>query len=560
LHPDKPYTLIGLFVFSILAILPLLSGFQILRRAEKTLVRFTERRTLSVWVVFFAVIGLRLLLLPALRIPIPGIHDEFSYLLMSDTFAHGRLTNPTHPMWVSFETMHVNWIPTYSSMYPPAQGLVMAIGQLLGHPWIGVLLSNAAMCALVVWMLQAWIPPRWAFLGGVIVALQLSFATYWMNSYWGGAIAAVGGALVFGALGRIRRTARLRDALLLGLGIAILANSRPYEGFLFCIPSAAYFLWWMIGKIKTRIELRARIRRVSLPLLGSMLLLGMFMAIYNWRLTGNPLLLPHVLNTETHVTAPLFLWQHAKPPLHFQNVQFEKMYNGWERTYYQTTWEDARRITLEKLDLLSGLFFWRAELLLLPFVFFLFRDRKMRLPLATLLLVTLGIFVVVWGEPHYAAPLVGVLAMLLVQTMRHMNTMEVKGRRLGAMMVRVIVVILLVQTAGRALNHECDQLEMYCRGNTQRADVANQLGNMPGKHLVIVRYGKVHNPHIDWVYNGAEIDSAKILWARDIDALQTEKLFAYFRDRQIWLVEPDEREREARQLKPFPRGAVPSLP
>jgi hypothetical protein len=560
LLPDKAYTLVGLFVFSILSILPLLSGFQVLRRAEKALVRFTERRALSVWVLFFAVLGFRLLLLPALPVPIPGIHDEFSYLLMSDTFAHGRLTNPTHPMWVSFETMHVNWNPTYSSMYPPAQGLVLGIGQLLGHPWIGVLVSNAVMCALIVWMLQAWIPPRWAFLGGVIAALQLSFATYWINSYWGGAVAAAGGTLVLGGLGRIRRTARLRDALILVLGVAILANSRPYEGFMFCIPSAVYLLWWMSGRIETRIELQARIRRILLPLLGSMLLLGIFMAYYNWRLTANPLLLPHVLNTETHVTAPMFLWQHAKPPLQFRNAQFEKFYNIWERTYYRTTWEDARRVTLEKLDLLGYLFFCRAELLLLPFVPFLFRDRKMRLPLATLLLVTLSAFLVVWGEPHYAAPLVGVLALLVVQTMRHLNTMEVKSRRLGAMVVRVIVVILLVQTAGRALNHECDQLERSCQGIAERAGIANQLRNIPGEHLVMVRYNKFHNSHYEWVYNGAEIDSAKILWARDIDPLQNEKLFAYFKDRQIWLVEPDEREREARQLKPFPRAAAQPLP
>jgi hypothetical protein len=173
---------------------------------------------------------------------------------------------------------------------------------------------------------------------------------------------------------------------------------------------------------------------------------------------------------------------------------------------------------------------------------------------------TLSVFAGVWIEPHYAAPLVGVLAVLVVQTMRHMNTIEVKGRRLGAMVVRVIVVILLVQTAGRALNHECDRLEKACRGNAERAGIADQLGSTPGKHLVMMRYNKFHNIHYEWVYNGAEIDSPKILWARDIDSRQNEKLFAYFKDRQIWLVEPDEREREARQLKPFPGSSKQSVP
>src|SRR5258707_4358250 len=111
---------------------------------------------------------------------------------MAGTFPHGHLANPPHPMWVSFETFHVNWFPKIASMYPPAQGFALALGQLLSHPWIGVLLSDAALRAAILWMLQGRLSARWAFLGGVLAALKLAVASYWINSYSRIAMAAIG--------------------------------------------------------------------------------------------------------------------------------------------------------------------------------------------------------------------------------------------------------------------------------------------------------------------------------------------------------------------------------
>ena len=536
---EPTVTILLALAFVLPAMLLPRSSERLFGRIESLFSWFAAHKLLAIAGLFLFIIALRLALLGRLPVPNPGIHDEFSYLLMGDTFCHGRLANPPHPLWRSFETFHVLWFPTYASKYPPAQGLVLALGQLLGNPWIGVLLSAAAMAAAFVWMLQAWLPSRWAFFAGVLAALRLCVASYWMNSYWGGAVAAIGGALVLGAFGRMKRRPSLAMGIFLGLGVAILFNSRPYESVFFCLPVAGAILFWLRREFKEAESRRAALRLVVLPASIILLCTGCLMARYNWRVTGQAALPPYAYDARLHDRAALFLWQTPRPAIHYDNAEMENFYNQYERLAYDRSWATIKSVFQDKWEHCSLAYLWPACWLLAPGVFFLYRDTRFRLLLFTLLAVLLGYCLVVWPGPHYIAPAAAILFAAVVQSIRHLRTMRILGRPIGAALSRAILLALLFDVSQLVAQRLGDPQGWGGWGLSDRADLLHDLESAPGKHVVLVRYGPDHSVHEEWVFNAADIDASKVVWARDLPGEVNDQLFRYYPDRTIWLATPD---------------------
>ena len=479
-------------------------------------------------------IAVRLALIPVLPVPLPLVSDEFSHLLLADTLAHGRLANPTPAFWQHFESLHIIQQPHYVSNYFPGQALFLAAGQVALHsPWAGVLAGCACFLGALYWALRGWMPVRWALFGLVLAALRFAIASYWVNAYHGGFVPAAGGALVLGACARLHRRASIADGGALGLGLAILAVTRPFEGVAYATPLLVMLAW----QYRAQFAALLRITAPALLLTGAALA---GMGVYLKAVTGSPFVTTYHISQKTYGWPMALAWT---PPPRIQNRHLEMAnYYNYEVGEHEKVADPVNVIEYFTLKIQEYWRFFFGPVLTIPLIMLGSVWRRRKMLFAGLAGAFAAILLEGAASPHYLAPATAVLIAILVECCRHLQAARIRILPLlPAVMMLVLALRIGAEQAGLPYTQKLNFQTWCCRveGNQNKPRIMAELAKTPGNHLVFVKPKTDSHNLFQWIYNGADLDGARFVWARDLGDAENAQLAASMAKRKVWMVDPN---------------------
>jgi hypothetical protein len=228
-----------------------------------------------------------------------------------------------------------------------------------------------------------------------------------------------------------------------------------------------------------------------------------------------------------------------------------EFYLGWQAEGYwdqQSLWESFRRKR-------KNLYFYVTPLLMVPLLTlpWMLRSRRTRFAAAMVLLVFAASLGAAGTHAHYIAPVAPLMFLLVVQGLRQVNLFRWRGRAVGPVIVFALAGLQVAIFAAALVLYAGKPPPDWA---VRRAAIAADLASRPGRHLVIVQYAAGHSPHEEWVANGADIDGAKVVWARSLGPAADRELVRAFADRHRWILRPDSQPVELLELRPRGRPAA----
>ena len=478
------------------------------------------------------------LLVWALGVAVPQTHDEFGYLLAADTFLSGRIANPTPFSPASFEYFHILVEPVYAAKYPPLQGFFLAAGTLLsGYPIAGVWLSGVLASLAVYWLLRFFFSPAWS-LFGTVLWIFAPLNILWLDSYWGGHVAVIGGALMIGAVFRFLRNGEKKYLFIWGAGIFILLNSRLYEAAMLTGILVFLFFWDAFAKRRFGREFYRTLAAVFL-MIGANLLVSGF---YNYSVTGNPLLLPYRLHHSQYHRTPLFVFGTPDAPKPSVPPIVSKLDERWLAEFEQR-YKNAPSAVFWSVSRIPLYLFWLARS---PFLIGLFLaglvlslagkciERWRGVPL-TLAFFIFGLLLTTFTGDRFVAPVVCLFIAVGALAARQIYE-KVAFLRFSVLSLPLVVGLGFLY----GLTPEKSDIErppIDPQNIASRAELESYLNAQPGGDLVFLETENAFPADARfYVYNRADIEKAAIIFAHKLTPEQNAALIGHFKDRKVWLL------------------------
>jgi len=131
---------------------------------------------------------------------------------------------------------------------------------------------------------------------------------------------------------------------------------------------------------------------------------------------------------------------------------------------------------------------------------------------------------------HYSAPVWAAIGLMVAVWAERTWHLRFRGLPAG----KAAVLLALLAPPVVAMTHRTQLQDGW---PARRVALVKRLSGLTGDQLVVVRYpAPKWNVIEEWVYNGADIDREKVVFAHDLGAEEDRVLLNYYPNRTKWLL------------------------